>query len=1288
MPKRSDIGSILVVGAGPIVIGQACEFDYSGAQACKALKAEGYRVILVNSNPATIMTDPELADATYVEPLTPEFVERIIEKEKPNALLPTLGGQTGLNLAMELVRAGILKRHGVEMIGADADVIEKAESRQRFREAMERIGIACPRGQIVASVDEAVAALDHVGLPAIIRPSFTLGGEGGGIATTRSELIETVERGLALSPVGQVLVEESLLGWKEYEMEVVRDHADNCIIVCSIENIDPMGIHTGDSITVAPALTLTDKEYQRLRNASIACLREIGVDTGGSNVQFAIHPETGRMVIIEMNPRVSRSSALASKATGFPIAKIAAKLAVGYCLDELKNDITQVTPASFEPTIDYVVTKIPRFTFEKFPGAEAALTTSMKSVGEVMAIGRSFQESLQKALRSLETGLTGLDEIDIVDARRADGSVDEQRVCEALSRRAPDNLLRIAQALRLGVSVDAIYRASRVDHWFLRQIADLVTMEEDVRTRGLPAAPNAFADLKRAGFSDARLARLAGVPPAAVRAYREKHAIHPVFKRVDTCAAEFRAFAPYLYSTYEPGLEDAASCEANPSEREKILILGGGPNRIGQGIEFDYCCVHAAYALAEAGYETIMVNCNPETVSTDYDTSDRLYFEPLTVEDVIEIARKEASRGCLLGTIVQFGGQTPLKLAAALEQAGIPILGTPPDVIDLAEDRERFQVLLHQLRLKQPANGTATTVEEAEAAADRIGYPVLLRPSYVLGGRAMRLVQDVDALHRYMVEAAQVSGPNPVLIDKFLDGAVEVDVDAIADGTDVYIAGVMQQIEEAGVHSGDSACVLPPFSLRPELQAELRRQTRLMARRLGVIGLMNVQYAIQGDQIYVLEVNPRASRTVPFVAKATSVPVAKIAARVMAGEPLASFGLSEPRLEHVAVKEAVLPFARFPGSDVILGPEMKSTGESMGIDQDFATAYLKAQLGAGVRLPHSGTVLLSVRDADKPGVVDVARRLERLGFGLLATRGTAECLRRAEISVTVVAKVEEASLNVLELLDSGKVQLLIDTALWADEIPGGRQLRMRALQRRVPYCSRLSIARAFVDALERQQDWEPAVRSLQSYARHRPPLRLFIRQPLTQSGNESKEIVESMLRIVEEIGTNGVRFEYLTGNTPLSDQTFREQFEQSQGLPFNPVNFRRYRLDQLRRADAFLYVRTAMSESGAFEISYNVFAEPRAPMFFAVWKHAPIRTTLLRELEEVCDVTYREFEQPEELRADLECFFHRIASAAPSTPVSPTIRQNRRTQEPANRPPLPRLWLPSGQPALHRIPAE
>ena len=1245
MPKRSDIASILVLGAGPIVIGQACEFDYSGTQACKALKEEGYRVILVNSNPATIMTDPDLADATYIEPLTPEVIERIIEKERPDAVLPTLGGQTGLNLAMELARTGILERWGVEMIGADADVIEKAESRQRFREAMQRIGIECARGQVVHSAEEALAALEEVGLPAILRPSFTLGGEGGGIATTRDELIEMVERALALSPVGQVLVEESLLGWKEYEMEVVRDQADNCIIVCSIENVDPMGIHTGDSITVAPALTLTDKEYQRLRNASIACLREIGVDTGGSNVQFAIHPETGRMIIIEMNPRVSRSSALASKATGFPIAKVAAKLAVGYRLDELKNDITRVTPASFEPTIDYVVTKVPRFTFEKFPGSEAVLGTSMKSVGEVMAIGRSFKESLQKALRSLETGLIGLDEIEIPGAYLADGSVDQERVCESLRQRSPDTLLRIAQALRLGVSLDSVQQASHWDLWFLRQIAEIVAMEEEVRAHGLPDDREALADLKRAGFSDARLARLAGVAPEVVKARREEAAIHPVFKRVDTCAAEFRAFAPYLYSTYEYELEEPASCEADPSERDKILILGSGPNRIGQGIEFDYCCVHAAYALAEAGYETIMVNCNPETVSTDYDTSDRLYFEPLTGEDVIEIARKEASRGRLRGAIVQFGGQTPLKLAAALQQAGIPILGTPPDVIDLTEDRKRFQALLHELHLRQPANGTATTAEEAVAAAERIGYPVLLRPSYVLGGRAMHLVQDVDALRRCMVEAARVSGPNPVLIDKFLDGAVEVDVDAIADGSDVYIAGVMQQVEEAGIHSGDSACVLPPVSLGAEVEEELRRQTRLMARRLGVVGLMNVQYAIQDGRIHVLEVNPRASRTVPFVAKATGVPVAKIAARVAAGEKLARFGLTEPRLRHVAVKEAVLPFARFPGSDVVLGPEMKSTGESMGIGQDFATAYLKAQLGAGVRLPRTGSVLLSVRDAEKPDAAVVARRLARLGFRLLATPGTAEVLRRAGLFVTAVARRGEGSPDVLDLIDRGEIQLLIDISLWADELAGGRPLRMRALQRRVPYCSRLSIARATVDAIERQQGWEPDVRPLQSYAEPHPPLKLFIRQPLTQSDDASKSIVEGVLRIVDQIDRDGMRLEYLTGNMPLSDQTFRQNFEQSQGLPFNPVNFRRYRLSQLRRADAFLYVRTAMSESGAFEISYNVFSEPRAPMFFAVWKHAAIKTTLLRELEEVCDVTYREFEDPEELRGDLQHFFHRVAEA-------------------------------------------
>ena len=1256
MPKRTDIGSILILGAGPIVIGQACEFDYSGAQACKALKAEGYRVILVNSNPATIMTDPDLADATYVEPLTPEMVERIIDKERPDAVLPTLGGQTALNLAMELARRGVLEHYGVEMIGAKPEVIDKAESRQRFRDAMERIGLESPRGQHVVSVEEALAAVDGIGFPAMVRPSFTLGGEGGGIAGSRAELIERVTHGLAISPVSEVLVEESLLGWKEYEMEVVRDHADNCIIVCSIENIDPMGVHTGDSITVAPALTLTDKEYQRLRDASIACLREIGVDTGGSNVQFAIHPETGRMLIIEMNPRVSRSSALASKATGFPIAKIAAKLAVGYRLDELKNDITKVTPASFEPTIDYVVTKLPRFSFEKFSGAEVTLSTSMKSVGEAMAIGRSFKESLQKALRSLETGLTGLDEVQIAGACRADGSVDQERVCGALSERAPDNILRIAQALRLGLSVDAIHQACGVDRWFLHQLADLVAIEEDVRRHGLPIDRDALAGLKRAGFSDMRLAELANISVVAVRQRREQHAIHPVFKRVDSCAAEFRSLAPYLYSTYEYELDGGARCEADPSERDKVIILGGGPNRIGQGVEFDYCCVHAAYALSEAGYETIMVNCNPETVSTDYDTSDRLYFEPLTAEDVIEIARKEGSRGRLCGAIIQFGGQTPLNLASSLDRAGIPILGTPPDVIDLAEDRERFRELLHQVGLRQPANGTASTVEEAEAAAERIGYPVLLRPSYVLGGRAMQLVQDVDELRRYMVEAALASGPKPVLIDKFLDRAVECDVDAVSDGVDVYIAGLMQQVEEAGVHSGDSACVLPPNALSPAVEAELRRQTRLLARRLGVVGLMNVQYAVREENIYVLEVNPRASRTVPFVAKATSIPVAKIAARVMAGEPLARFRLTEPNPQHFAVKEAVLPFARIPGSDVVLGPEMKSTGESMGIDRDFVSAYLKAQLGAWVTPPRAGNVLLSVRDAEKPGVVDVARRLAALGFCLMATHGTADFLRGAGLSVTTVAKREEGTPNVVDLIDRGAIQLLIDISLGGDELVGGRLLRTHALQRRVPYCTRLSNARAMVDAIERQQSWSPTVRSLQSYAQPEARLKLFIRQPLTESDDESKSIVQGVLQIVDEIGRSGVPFEYLTGNTALSDGTFREHFEQSQGLPFNPVNFRRYRLGQLRRADAFLCIRTAMSESGAFEIAYNVFAEPRAPMFFAVWKHAPIKTTLLRELEDACDVTYREFEDPGELRGDLRDFFRRVADPRINAATAPADR--------------------------------
>ncbi len=1086
MPKRTDIKSILIIGAGPIVIGQACEFDYSGAQACKALKEEGYRVVLVNSNPATIMTDPDLADATYIEPITPEMVAKVIERERPDALLPTMGGQTALNTGLALDRDGTLAKFGVEMIGAKGDVIDKAEDRQRFREAMDKIGLKSPLSHAVTTFDEALKALPKIGLPAIIRPSFTLGGTGGGIAYNPDEFEEIVKGGLRASPTNEVLIEQSVLGWKEYEMEVVRDCVDNCIIICSIENVDPMGIHTGDSVTVAPALTLTDKEYQILRDASIAVLREIGVDTGGSNVQFAINPADGELVIIEMNPRVSRSSALASKATGFPIAKIAAKLAVGYTLDELDNDITKVTPASFEPTIDYVVTKIPRFTFEKFPGAEPLLTTSMKSVGEAMSIGRSFAESLQKALRSMETGLTGLNEVEIPDALDSEGKVDRDAIRTALAAPRPDRLLTIAQALRHGLTLEDIQETTHFDPWFLRQVQDIVEAEEEVRKDGLPKDRAGFLRLKQFGFSDARLGELAGLEESAVYEARQALDLNPVYKRIDTCASEFPSMTPYMYAAYEDGHLGPdgplpADCEADPSDRTKVMILGGGPNRIGQGIEFDYCCVHAAYALSEAGYETIMVNCNPETVSTDYDTSDRLYFEPLTNEDVIGIARKEQSRGTLKGVIVQFGGQTPLKLANDLEAAGIPILGTAPDAIDLAEDRKRFQVLLNELGLRQPPNGTATSREEALAVAERIGYPVLIRPSYVLGGRAMEIVHNPERLERYIATAVKVSGKNPVLIDSYLREATEVDVDAVADGSDVFIAGVMEHIEEAGIHSGDSACSLPPYSLAPELVEEIGRQTEQLARALGVVGLMNVQFAVRGEEIYILEVNPRASRTVPFVAKASGLPIAKLAARVMGGEKLADFDLTSNGGDHVAVKEAVFPFARFPGVDVTLGPEMRSTGEVMGLDSDFARAFLKAQLGAGVTLPQSGTVFISVKDDDKAAIAPVARAIADLGFKILATGGTAKYLSSQGLSIETIRKVREGRPHIVDAMKSGGVQLIFNTTEDAKAITDSFELRRTALTNSVPYSTTVAGARAAVKAIEALNSDDLAVAPLQSY---------------------------------------------------------------------------------------------------------------------------------------------------------------------------------------------------------------
>ncbi len=1096
MPKRTDIKSIMIIGAGPIIIGQACEFDYSGAQACKALREEGYRVILVNSNPATIMTDPALADATYIEPITPEVVAKIIEKERPDALLPTMGGQTGLNTALALADMGVLEKFNVELIGAKREAIEMAEDRKLFREAMDRIGLENPKATIIAApklasgkydiasgLREAIAAIEYVGLPAIIRPAFTLGGTGGGVAYNRDDYEAICRSGLEASPVAQILVDESLLGWKEFEMEVVRDTADNAIIICAIENIDPMGVHTGDSITVAPALTLTDKEYQIMRNGSIAVLREIGVETGGSNVQWAINPADGRMVVIEMNPRVSRSSALASKATGFPIAKVAAKLAVGYTLDELDNDITRVTPASFEPSIDYVVTKIPRFAFEKFPGSENNLTTAMKSVGEVMAIGRTIHESMQKALASLETGLSGFDEIVIP------GAPDRSAITSALSKQTPDRLRVIAQAMRHGLTDDEINRITSFDPWFLARIREIIDAEAEVRKNGLPVDAAGLRALKMMGFTDARLAKLTGRDEAQIRRARRNLGVVAAFKRIDTCAAEFEAQTPYMYSTYEAPAMGDVECESRPSAAKKVVILGGGPNRIGQGIEFDYCCCHACYALTDAGYETIMVNCNPETVSTDYDTSDRLYFEPLTLEHVLEILRVEQENGTLHGVIVQFGGQTPLKLANALHAEGIPILGTTPDAIDLAEDRERFQGLLHKLGLRQPHNGTARSRDEAFAVAKDVGYPLVIRPSFVLGGRAMEIIRDDAQLERYITTAVQVSGDSPVLLDSYLSGAIEVDVDALSDGTNVHVAGIMEHIEEAGVHSGDSACCLPPHSLSKALIDEMKAQTVAMARALNVVGLMNVQFAIKDGEIFVLEVNPRASRTVPFVAKATDSAIAAIAARLMAGEPMANFPnrapyaagvgpdtvlpladaftLADPITPWFSVKEAVLPFARFPGVDPVLGPEMRSTGEVMGWDRSFALAFLKAQMGAGVTLPESGRVFVSIKDMDKtPAFAAAAQDLVGMGFELVATDGTAKWLKSQGVAATLVNKVYEGRPNIVDRLKNNDIALVMNTTTGAQAIADSRDIRRVALMDKIPYFTTIAASIAVVAAMK------------------------------------------------------------------------------------------------------------------------------------------------------------------------------------------------------------------------------
>ncbi len=1093
MPKRTDIKSIMIIGAGPIIIGQACEFDYSGAQACKALREEGYRVILVNSNPATIMTDPELADATYIEPITAEMVAKIIEKERPDALLPTMGGQTGLNTALELDDLGVLEKYNVELIGANRDAIEMAEDRKLFREAMDRLGLENPRATIAENMDQCMDALETIGLPAIIRPAFTLGGTGGGVAYNRDDFIHFCQSGLDASPVNQILIDESLLGWKEYEMEVVRDTADNAIIVCSIENIDPMGVHTGDSITVAPALTLSDKEYQMMRTASIAVLREIGVETGGSNVQWAVNPADGRMVVIEMNPRVSRSSALASKATGFPIAKIAAKLAVGYTLDELDNDITKVTPASFEPSIDYVVTKIPRFAFEKFAGSEPLLSTAMKSVGETMAIGRTIHESLQKALASMETGLTGFDEVEI------EGAPEKSAIIKAISVQSPDRMRTIAQAMRHGLTDDEINHITSFDPWFLARIREIVDAEETVKSAGLPSDERAMRALKMMGFSDARLAKLTGLSETQVRSARLSSGVTAVFKRIDTCAAEFEAQTPYMYSTYESPVMGDVECEARPSDKKKVVILGGGPNRIGQGIEFDYCCCHACYALTDQGYETIMINCNPETVSTDYDTSDRLYFEPVTFEHVMEILRVEQENGTLHGVIVQFGGQTPLKLANDLEAAGIPILGTTPDSIDLAEDRERFQALVNKLGLLQPQNGIASTDEEAFEIAAEIGFPLVIRPSYVLGGRAMEIVRDVPQLERYINEAVVVSGDSPVLLDSYLSGAIEMDVDALCDGKDVHVAGIMQHIEEAGVHSGDSACSLPPYSLPPEIIEEVKKQTRALAFGLNVVGLMNIQFAVKDGDIYLIEVNPRASRTVPFVAKATDSAIASIAARLMAGEPLSNFPLRDralgldsakvktdpmtlanPNLPWYSVKEAVLPFARFPGVDTLLGPEMRSTGEVMGWDKSFPVAFLKAQMGAGVDLPTEGKIFISVKDGDKTAkLLEAAQILADLGFTLVTTGGTGAWLSENGIMNEVINKVYEGRPNIVDALKNGDINMVMNTTEGAQAIDDSREIRSVALYQGLPYFTTAAACHAVALAMKARVEGELGVRSLQ-----------------------------------------------------------------------------------------------------------------------------------------------------------------------------------------------------------------
>ncbi|UOD28955.1 carbamoyl-phosphate synthase large subunit [Massilia violaceinigra] len=1268
MPKRSDIRSILIIGAGPIVIGQACEFDYSGVQACKALREEGYRVILVNSNPATIMTDPEMADATYIEPIAWEVVARIIAKERPDAILPTMGGQTALNCALDLHRHGVLAEFGVELIGATLDAIDKAEDRAKFKAAMTSIGLASARSGVAHSMAEAWEAQAALGFPVVIRPSFTMGGSGGGIACDAAQFHTICQRGLELSPTSELLIEESLLGWKEFEMEVVRDKLDNCIIVCSIENLDPMGVHTGDSITVAPAQTLTDKEYQIMRNASLAVLREVGVDTGGSNVQFAVNPQDGRMIVIEMNPRVSRSSALASKATGFPIARVAAKLAVGFTLDELRNEITGgAMPASFEPSIDYVVTKIPRFAFEKFPGADEHLTTQMKSVGEVMAIGRTFQESFQKALRGLDIGVDGV---------RRDGMHTGRAVIEEeLRKPGPDRIWYVGEAFARGFTQDEVHACSAIDPWFLAQIHDLVEIELWIEQQTLAALDKpVMYRLKQQGFGDRRLAALLGASEQAVREARHALGVRPVYKRVDTCAAEFATSTAYLYSTYDE------ECEAAPSARSKMMVLGGGPNRIGQGIEFDYCCVHAAMALREDGYETIMVNCNPETVSTDFDTSDRLYLEPVTLEDVLEIVALEQPAG----VIVQYGGQTPLRLALALEAAGVPVIGTSPDMIDAAEDRERFQQFLQQLDLRQPQNRTARTEPEAVRLAGEIGYPLVVRPSYVLGGRAMEIVHEQADLERYMREAVKVSPDSPVLLDRFLNDAIEVDVDCICDGERTLIGGVMEHIEQAGIHSGDSACSLPPHSLSDATVREIKRQTALMAKQLNVVGLMNVQFAVQQkrvdarvhDVVYVLEVNPRASRTVPFVSKATGLQLAKIAARCMAGQSLASQGVFDEAVPPCfSVKEAVFPFAKFPGVDTILSPEMKSTGEVMGVGPTFGEAYFKAQLGASVRVPRDGLVYLRVKRGDQARTVALARQLLGAGFTLCASLVTASVVRAGGMEVE---EIDEAA--ILERLGARRIAMMV---LTVDEkrsaVVASRPLRVAALAAGTVVCTTIAAAESMFEATLHADSY--GLQSLQElharpvaappapHARPVPgaadlaaasialperragarqlaagaaPLKLFIRQPFTESDAGQQRLIGDIMALIDSANGLPHPFDYLTGTRAESADTFKKSFERDYHLPFTPKNFRDHRLGLLDHADAVVNIRVGMSESSAFELGYHIFKGRCTPVLFLVWKHAPIKTTLIRELQDLCDVTYLEFEHVDELRKGIHAFFSTI----------------------------------------------